>query len=114
MNEDPYESFKKGIKSDINNTASLLFLGGGLFLLVIAMLTALFVAIKADKMDTSLRILLGFGVMVLGGAMIFNRKALNTILGIWLILIIAAVVLPIFFLVGYLFYQMFKQPFYND
>jgi hypothetical protein len=78
------------------------------------MLTGLYVAIRAYKIDSTLRILIGFGVLVLGGVMIFNRKALNLILGIWLILLVAAVVLPVLFLVGYMFYQMFKQPYYND
>lgn len=114
MSENQYENFKEGVKSDINSGIAGLFLGGGLFLLVIAMLTALYVAIRADRMDTSLRILMGFGVVILGGVMIFNKKALKLIWGIWLILLIAAVILPIFFLVGYMFYSMFKQPYYND
>jgi hypothetical protein len=111
MSTNQYENFKQGIKSDINNIASSLFLIGGLLLLVVVMFTGLYVAIKDEKMDSSLRLLLGFSVLILGGVMIFNKKVLNLILGIWLILLIAAIVLPILFLIGYFFYQLFKQPY---
>jgi len=114
MSENQYENFKEGVKSDISSGIAMLFMGGGLFLLVLAMLTALYVALKADRMDTSLRILLGFGVVLLGGVMIFNKKVLNLILSVWLILIIAAIFIPLLFLVGYMIYQMSKQPYYND
>jgi len=114
MSNDPYDSFKRGIKNDITNLGMSLFLVGGLFILVILMLS-IFCAIITDKtMGISLKILIDGSLLIVGLIMIFNRTFLYLILKIWLIILVGVPVLFILFCIGYMFYSMFTHPSFND
>src|ERR1700743_194050 len=101
MNQDPYESFKKGIKNDLTITGIGIIGVGGIMLLGILMLSGLVTVIKDDHMDSSLRVLIGGGIIVLAIIMIASRKALNAIIKIWLFLLIGIPFLFFLFLLGY-------------
>jgi len=103
-NQNSYES----IKSDIKSTATGLFFVGGLIFLVILLLSVI-VAVKNSGLDFGLKTIIIVGLTILLGLIIFSNKARQWILGGWLILLVACIVLPMFALAFYFFYTAFTS-----
>lgn len=110
MSQDPYQSFKKGIKDDIKNTAMGFYLIGGLALLIIFLLAGLLTALTSKKMDDDTRMWVIIGVSVFSLFLIFDKTIRIRILQGWLILLVAVPICFILFLIGYFFYQMVANP----
>jgi uncharacterized membrane protein len=105
MKENPnsYES----LKSDIKETGISLFLVGGLILFAIVVLTII-VAVKNSGLDTGLKSLIIIGLVTVLALVTFNGNFRMWILGGWLILLVAIVVLPMIALGLYFMYSAFK------
>jgi hypothetical protein len=108
MSENQYDNFKQGIKNDVNEIGASLLLVGGLMLLICVLLASLVVVIHSQSMSSSTKTISIVGLTLFGGLMIFNKKFLLFILKAWIILLVAAVILPIFGLSFYFFYMAFK------
>lgn len=106
MSDNQYENFKSGIKNDIKETGASLFLVGGLILLVIILLTVI-VTVKNSNLDGGLKTIIIILSCVVLGLLIFSNKFRGYILGGWLILLAAIVILPVIALSLYLFYMAF-------
>jgi hypothetical protein len=107
MSNNSYDDIKNGIKTDVKEIGASLFLVGGLLILVVIMLTVLAVAINDKEIDANTRRLMGGGVVILGIFMIANKKVLTFILQVWLLLIAAVIILPMFALAFYFIYLGF-------
>ncbi|QXV66455.1 hypothetical protein INP83_05060 [Mucilaginibacter sp. 21P] len=110
MNQDPYQSFKKGIKDDVKNAAMGFYLISGLALLGIVLFSILLNAIKSKTMDSSLRLWLIVGVVVIALLMILSKSLRTRIMQGWLILLIGIPICFVLFIVGYLLYTVIANP----
>ncbi len=101
-NKNSYES----LKSDVKGAATGLFFTGGFIFLIIVLLSII-VAVCKSGLESGFKTII---VVILGGilALLFNNKARTWILGAWLILLVAAIVLPMFFLAFYIMYSGLK------
>jgi len=113
MNQNPYDSFKQGIKNDIKDTGASLFLIGGLLLLAGVLFSVLVWVAKNDRMDSSFRFFIGAVVTLLIGFMVFSRRIRTLVAQIWLVALVAIPILFVLFLIGYMFYGLFTQPLTN-
>jgi hypothetical protein len=110
MNQDPYQSIKKGIKEDVKNTAMGFYLIGGLSLLFIVLLAGLMTALTSKHINDSTRVWTIIGVVGIASILIFSKNARTRILQGWLILLVAIPICFILFLIAYFMYQMVANP----
>jgi hypothetical protein len=114
MNNDPYDSFKAGIKSDIRGLALNGFAGIGMFTLIIALVSVLgYVFYKPNHFDETTKIITAIAVIGLTILMFANNAIGNFIFMSWLFLLLTSVMLIILGFTGWFIY-LIAEPHFKD
>lgn len=83
---------------------------GGLFLLIVIMLSLLITAIKNDRWSDSTRTITVISIVAVGLLMTVSNRIKTAILQIWLVMLVAIPALVVLGMIGWLFYQILSQP----
>ncbi|WP_207535728.1 hypothetical protein [Desertivirga arenae] len=108
---DPYQSFKRGITSDLISAAINLTGGFGVFLLIWILLVGVWALIseKSGLSDSARLMVLGFLAVII--PCLFFRRTANFIVKLWGLLLLLVIGGLVIFVFGWFTFMMLKQAF---
>lgn len=107
MSDDPYDSFKNGIKKDVQGLAWGLFAGIGVFTLFFTLGgVIIWFFLKVNHYSVAVKSTVGVSVSVVIIAMLANKQIGNYIYLLWLKLLLISILLLCASIIGLIIYCM--------